>query len=192
MNTCSSLTVPAFPLEGQTGLTEFLFLSCVQLQLVPCIVRAGSLLFSPSACFCADIKSMMPQAGRAILCHLTHCISQDSCFLATRLWGWHSFRWRWLGSDGGTFIRKITRHNYKICIILYFWKQLEKWQSMAGGKKNSALVWKAYLQLTVHEISQEGKLQVPWGRRPNSFSGENWKAVYIPMSTTHQLLTKGL
>lgn len=77
----------------------------------------------------------MPQAGRAILCHLTHCISQDSCFLATRLWGWHCFRWRWLGSDGGTFIRKITRHNYKICIILYFWKQLEKWQSMAGGKK---------------------------------------------------------
>lgn len=74
-NTCSPLTVPAFPLEGQIGLTEFLFLSHVQLQLEPCIVRAGSLFISPSACFCADIKRVMPQAGRVVLCHLTHCVS---------------------------------------------------------------------------------------------------------------------
>lgn len=102
-NTCSPLTGLPFPLEGQIGLTEFLFLSGLQLQLVPCIVRAGSLFISPSACFCSDIKRVMPQAGRAVLCYLIHCISQDSCFLATSLWRWHSFRWRWLGSDGGTF-----------------------------------------------------------------------------------------
>lgn len=83
----------------------------------------------------------MPQAGRAALCYLTHCVSQDSCLLATSLWRWHSFRWRWLGSDGGTVIKKITRHNCKICIILGFSKQLENGKIWPGeGKKKKKVV----------------------------------------------------
>lgn len=46
------------------------------------------------------------------------------------------------------------------------------------SQSGSTVIWKVYLQLIVHEISQEEKLLVPWGRKSDGFPGENWNAVY--------------